>query len=303
MNSMTGFGKSEAQIGPWQFSFEARSVNHRFLDVRFRLPSSFASLEAKFGECVRKYCSRGSLDISLRQKLATSGAGPSAGPGMGSTGTQFCIDWSAAESFLEQVQAFNKKFATHFQVSLESVLQSGKIFQISDQGPSTDGLTEPLLKLLVQAMENLCSMRAAEGQKLQTILQAELGALQQLRDKAALLADQQTAGIRQRLETRLAQLPLSTQVDAQRLELEVALIAERSDVSEELDRLKAHLDEYRKLLGSKSPAGRPLEFLTQELHREVNTLASKSALLELTQLSIDGRARIEKLREQIQNVE
>lgn len=299
MNSMTGFGKAEAQIGAWIFSFEARSVNHRFLDLRFRLPNNIAALENKFGEVVRGKCSRGSVDISLRQKLAgTAAANPNA-----NTGTQFSVDWSAAESFMDQVTAMNKKYGSHFQVSLEALLQTGRVFQLSENSLSVEGLNEPLCELLQDAVDGLCAMRASEGAKLQAVLLAELAALGQSVTQAEKLASQQTPAIRQRLETRLQQLALSAPPDAQRLELEVALIADKSDVTEELERLKAHLDSFQKLLKAKTPAGRQLEFLTQELHREVNTLASKSALLELTQLSVDARARIEKLREQIQNVE
>lgn len=295
MNSMTGFGKAESQLGAWLFSFEARSVNHRFLDVRFRLPGNIASLENKFGEVVRRFCSRGSIDITLRQKLSGSTAA--------ATGTQFSVDWSAAESFMEQVQAMNKKYGTTFQVTLESLMGTGRVIQLSENAVSAEVLTEPLSDLLAQAIENLCQMRAEEGKKLQAILMAELTALQQLLKTAEGLASQQTPAIRQRLEARLQQLALSTQIDAQRLELEIALFADKADVTEELERLKAHLEGFQKLLKAKTPSGRQLEFLTQELHREVNTLASKSALLELTQVSVDARARIEKLREQIQNVE
>lgn len=295
MNSMTGFGKAETQIGAWLFSFEARSVNHRFLDVRFRLPASLASLEAKLSETVRAKCNRGSIDINLRQKLAVNSTA--------STGTAYTVDWSAAESFLDQVTAFNKRLGTHYQPTLDTLVGTGRIFQLSENAASLEALVDPLNALLGEALDNLCKMRAAEGKKIQTALREELDALQQLSSQCRKLADGQTGAIRERMQNRLQLLALQAPLDAQRLELEIALFADKADVSEELQRLDAHLESYLKLVAAKTPSGRKLEFLTQELHREVNTLASKSASLELTQASVDARARIEKLREQIQNVE
>ncbi len=301
MESMTGFGRSESTHAGYCFTVEVKSVNHRYLDVRFRLPSTLSSLELPLSESLRERFERGAFDIVIKQRPATDRKSFSGG-------TKFLVDEMAAKSLVEGCEWLAGKHGIGSKPTFEAFLMSGKVFVPVEDAQDPGESLVFLKPLFVKALDELEGMRRAEGARLKKLLEAGLDELGKLGDKLAALAPTHPATIQAKLQERMQQWEqggkLGGKADPQRIEWEIAFFADRADITEEIDRLRAHLSEFRKILGSGVGAmGRKLDFLTQELHREVNTMASKAALLDITRLTVDARSAIEKLREQVQNVE
>jgi uncharacterized protein (TIGR00255 family) len=296
VQSMTGFGRSEGVIGSSQFTVEVRSVNHRYLDLRFRLPAALAAFENTFAEFVRSKIQRGSLDISIRQRAVTSEKGVEGN-------TRFIVDTRAAASLVEACQALNAQFKTPAVPSLELLHATGKVFLAVEDSAEAAPLSPELRALVAHALTALVTERTREGAQTQATLAATVACLQTLAGQWKTAAAAHPEKIRERLEKKIAQWNLGGTADPQRLELEVAFFADRADIAEEIQRFEAHLDEFSKLVAGKGPVGRKLDFLTQELHRETNTVASKADDLSLSRLAVEAKTSIEKLREQVQNVE
>lgn len=296
MKSMTGFGRAEQILGSQQFTLEIKSVNHRFLDLRFRMPPSFGAFEAELSEEIRKFCERGSLDISLRQKWISNN-------GQLSGNTRFAVDERALESFEQALQVLGNKTKQKLDHSLRDLLLTGKIVVPVEESEDRSLPIKDLLPLFSDALKKLSGMREREGANLKKVMLSIISEMKSDLDQITQLAPLQGQRIKERLENRLSQWKLSAPIDPNRLEWEVALLAEKSDIKEETDRLSGHFQSFTETMDSPSSVGRKLDFLTQELNREVNTIASKTSLIEITQLTVKLKSNIEKLREQVQNVE
>jgi uncharacterized protein (TIGR00255 family) len=296
LQSMTGFGRSEGIIGSHQYTVEVRSVNHRYLDMRFRLPPALASFENTFAEMLRAKIARGSLDVSIRSRAVTSGKGVEGT-------TRFVVDNRAAQSLIEACATLHAQYKTPLLPSLELLHATGKVFLSVEDGQEAAPLAPELRELVNQALTTLVAERRREGAQTQTSLQATVASLKSLANQWTQSAAQHPAKIREKLTKKIQQWNLGGTADPQRLELEVAFYADRSDIAEEIQRFEAHLEEFTKLLTASGPVGRKLDFLTQELHRETNTVASKADDLSLSRLAVEAKTAIEKLREQVQNVE
>lgn len=296
MRSMTGFGRSETVLGATQYCLEVKSVNHRFLDLRFRLPPFLGTLESALGEEVRAFCERGSLEINLKLKSAahkTSSPNP----------VRFVLDEKALTSFLIAVQSLEGQTHKKMDWGLSDVLNAGKILVPLETDEEKIPSLEEFVAFFREALKGLVTMREQEGASLQKILRRSADEMFQDLSQIKALASQQPLKIKERLETRLAQWKLSEPIEPRRLEWEIAILAEKSDITEEIDRIEGHLKVFLETLNASGSVGRKLDFLTQELNREVNTIASKTTLLEITQLTVKLKSQIEKLREQVQNVE
>ena len=290
---MTGYGRAEAQLDGRRLVVELRSVNHRFLELKVRLPREDAELEAELGKLVRSRLSRGSVSLSLREE------GDDAAQAEGAlVDTARAKQWALALG--EVAIAVGAPPPT-----LELVCAQQGVLR-----PRAPETPRPLLLTAARAatdaaLRSLSETRAREGAALGRDLAGRLEALGTLRDRVKQLADAEPELHRRKLAARLAALldDRPGQVDPQRLAQEVALLAERLDVSEELVRLGAHLDEATRLLGGTEAAGRRLDFLSQEIHREVNTIGSKSQSTDITATVIELKAELERFREQVQNLE
>lgn len=296
MKSMTGFGRAEGMVGNIHFSVEVKSVNHRYLDVRFRLPGSFSQLEIALTDVLRGYCERGSVEVTLKPKLAGTQA-------VMAGSTRFVVDELAIKSFMEGVNWLHQKYQTDPIPSLEVLTATNRIFLPVEDALDGSTLLPQIQALLETALKELQKMRQTEGQRLKQILKEGADALLRLAGDLSKLAPEQPQRIKEKLTQRIEQFKLGAQADPQRLEWEVAFYADRSDITEEIDRLRTHAQEFLKLLESPKSVGRKLDFLAQELHREANTLGSKATQVELTRLCVETKTQIEKLREQVQNVE
>lgn len=292
IRSMTGFGRSEGGATAACVA-EIKSVNARFLDVRVRLPAALGSAEPRVQELVRSMAQRGSLDVSVKfRTLGTAVPAPLA------------VDFAAAQEIVKRCDELSAALGKPVVPTAEFLWATGRVFVTQEDDADTT-LVASMETAVREAMTAMVEARTAEGARLKAALEAELDRITVTVKTIGGLAAAQPARWKERLLDRLARwgTELRERADPQRLELELALFADRSDVSEELVRLDAHLEAFREQLASGDAVGRRLDFLTQELHREANTLGTKAATVELSSAVVDLKASVERLREQVQNVE
>ena len=296
---MTGFAVARGEHNGWALRMSVKSVNHRFLDVKLRLPEGFDLYEPRLRQAVRERVHRGHIEIHVSIQLA------SAAP--------LQVNREIAHAYLEAAEELRGQMHSQSELDVISLLRlPGVVGGVAPGVPEAEDEQEKLGRALDaclhDALAKLGEMRRIEGQHL----------AEELRDRAARIGEQ-AGDIRKlavnlqpvfarRLETRLKELLNGAPVDPGRLAQEAALLAERSDISEELDRLRSHLTQFDRLLNAGGEIGKKLDFLLQEMHREANTLLAKtpgaeSDGLAITALALEIKAGIEKLREQVQNIE
>jgi len=287
LRSMTGFARSERQTEFGDLAWEVRSVNHRYLDLQFRLPDVLRGAEAEFRRAAGERLGRGKVDLSLALRRG------------GGARRELAIDAALVGRIAEGVAVVRERFGETGPVDPMEVLRWPGV--IEEPAVEQDALLAESLSLLDEALATLDEMRRSEGARLAETLRgrtedvARIAAAVRARRPAVL------AGIEQKLRERLARLDV--EADPGRLETELAIIAQKMDVEEELDRLDSHVEEMRNALERDEPVGRRLDFLMQEFNREANTLGSKSGDPETTRASVELKVLIEQMREQIQNIE
>jgi uncharacterized protein (TIGR00255 family) len=296
MRSMTGFGRGTAEQGKTRATVDIRAVNHRYLDLKLRGPLTPA-LEEAISSRVRAAIERGSVTVSVH--LASTSP------------SSMRIDMPAAQAAFGSLSELANTLGLAAP-DLALVLQQPGVVVSADEAESTDA-EAPVLAAVDAAVKQLVSMREVEGKALATELTARIDELHRLRAQIDQYAHDIPDRTRKKLQERLRRL-LADEVtdkssdaagwlDPTRLAQEVALIAERADITEELVRLESHLGQAQTLINGKGASGRRLEFLVQELGRELNTIGSKSAVTEISTAIVEGKAVLEKVREQVQNVE
>jgi len=291
LKSMTGFGTGRSRAGDEEISVEVRAVNHKHLEVKVRLPRELAALEAAVVKAVRARCARGAVDVAVRRSASTlSGAVP-------------MVDAAMARAWREALRTVAR--AAELADTPTAAQIAGQPGVVRMEEPVTDlTLAEGALdRALAEALEALVAARVREGRALEADLSARLRRVATLAAEVAALAPRTVETYRARLQERVAELLKGAPVDESRLVQEVALFAERTDVAEEATRLQAHLAAFQSFLGSGEPAGRRMDFLVQEMHREVNTTGSKSQSTEISTRIVELKAELERIREQVQNVE
>jgi uncharacterized protein (TIGR00255 family) len=290
MRSMTGFGCGEAELDGHKLTCELRALNHRFLDVRVRMPDELVSQAFYVEQLARERLSRGRFDIGVR--LEDSG-----GTARFST--------ARARAVYQSLLQLRDELAPGTEVPVAALASLPQLL-IDTSRADGQGTEQALTGAFAIALSRLDEMREREGQALARELAERLTTLRQLCVQAKLLsqgaAERQLTRLRERV-TRLLGEVNGGNPDASRLETELALMADRSDVTEELVRLGSHFDQFEGLLSSAEPVGRRMEFLLQEMSREANTLGSKSQDVKLSHLVVDIKSQLEKIREQVQNVE
>ena len=289
MRSMTGFGCGEAELDGNKLTCELRALNHRFLDVRVRMPDELASQAFFVEQLARERLSRGRFDVGVR--LEDGGGIARFSP-------------VRARAVYQSLLELRDELAPGTEVPVAAL---ASLPQLLIEAPRTSarGLEQALQHAFAVALTRLDEMRGREGQALARELTERLTALRSLTKEAKALsegaAERQLSRLRERVGRLLSDVAGGP--DAGRLETELALLADRSDVTEELVRLGSHFDQFQALLSDPEPVGRRLEFLLQEMSREANTLGSKSQDVKLSHLVVDIKSQLEKIREQVQNVE
>jgi len=290
IRSMTGFGSGRGAANGEDVVVEVRSVNHKFCEVKVRLPRELTALETDVGRTVKEKLARGGIEVAVRR----------AGPG-GSMAPR--VDAALAEAYARAYAEVAARLGLHGQITLSDVVGAEGVIRLDDRDVDLDSARAATGKALAQALEALLAMRVREGTALRRDLEARLTVVEALVQRVDGLAPLAVEAHRRRLAERVQELTGGIPLDPGRLAQEVALLAERTDVAEEITRLRSHVEQCRALLGSGEPAGRKLDFLVQEMHREANTIGSKSQHAEISNVVVSLKADIERMREQVQNVE
>lgn len=296
INSMTGFASATGSCDALEWSWDLRSVNGRGLDVRLRLPSGFERLEAELKPRVQARLSRGSITASLNVARAETGATLRVDP----VARDAMI--AAAEEIRAEVDG--PPLRAELLLAIRGVLVSA---DASGDTAASDAALSAIAATFDEALDRLVQARADEGQRLQPVVRAQVDAIDGLTARIASHPSRTPERLRERLEAQLTRL-LSTEsgaaaLDADRLHQEAVLLAARADIEEEVKRLDAHVAAARDLLDGTEPVGRRLDFLTQEFNREANTICSKSNDTEVTAMGLELKTVIDRMREQVQNIE
>ncbi len=286
IRSMTGFARRERQF-PWGLlAWELKTVNHRFLEMGCRLPEEFRAAEAEFRQAIAASVRRGKVECALHFRPAVLAGAIEVDADLLSSLTQRAQQIAAQAGSAARIDALDL-------LRWPGVIRDGT----RDHAP----MIAAAHALLAEALAELARFRDSEGGRLRDALEQRCGALVEFAARVADRLPEVRARMRAKLLERIA--ALVAEVDHQRLEQELAILAQRLDIDEELDRLRGHVTEVRKTFGGAEPAGRRLDFLMQELNREANTLSSKSQDIETTRAAVDMKVLIEQMREQVQNIE
>ncbi|MBU1346158.1 MAG: YicC family protein [Alphaproteobacteria bacterium] len=292
LSGMTGFGRADGALDGWTWSVEARSVNGRNLDVRFRGPNGFDALERLAKSAAQARLSRGQVTVGVQARRAAGDA------------SALKVNEAVLARYLQLANQLAEEGATP--PSADGLLALRGVLDAEDEDaedPQAHAAVEAAMAATVeQALDALRASREQEGEQLRPVIQDFIDRIQALVGSAETEAAAQTEAVRERFARRMAELAPDAPGLEDRIVLEAAALATKADVREELDRLAAHVASARALL-QQPPAGRKLDFLIQEFMREANTLCSKSATTALTAVGLDLKAVIEQLREQVQNVE
>lgn len=291
ISGMTGFGRADGALDGWTWTVEARSVNGRSLEVRYRGPGGFDNLERLTKAAAQGRLNRGQVTLGVQAKRA-EGSEPAPR-----------VNEAVLANYLKLANQLAEEGAVP--PSADGLLALRGVIEVAEEveGPEAHAAVEAAIAVTIeQALDALKLSRQREGEQLTPVIRDFVGTIEALVARAELEASSQTEAIRERFTRRISELAPDAPGLEERIFLEAAALATKADVREELDRLTAHVDSARTLL-QQPPAGRKLDFLMQEFMREANTLCSKSATTPLTGIGLELKAVIEQLREQVQNVE
>ena len=291
LKSMTGFGAGRAKVGDEEFSVELRSLNHKFCEVKVRLPRELAALESAAVKQVKDRLARGAVEVFVKRQTATA------------AGTVPMVDVALAREYARAFREVAEALGMNAEVGWAQVASQPGVMRLEERGMDVESATRAAQEALDQALTALEQMRRVEGEAIHADLEARLGLIERWSREVAELAPRSVEEYRQRLSERVAELARGISVDEQRLAQEVAVFAERTDIAEEMTRLSSHLEQFRQMMAGNEPAGRRMDFLVQEMHREVNTTGSKSQHAEISARVVSMKAEVERIREQVQNVE
>jgi len=293
LKSMTGFARADGVHGDTSWFWELRSVNGRSLDMRLRLPSGLERLEAGSRSLCQEKLARGNCTVSLAVKRETG-----------------LMEIRLNEAALAQALAVAERargLSDLKAARLDTLLTMRGVVETAEPRESEEeqaALTHALLAGLAAALDQLVSARAAEGERLQRVIEKQLGTIEELVGRATAAVARQPEMLAARLKEQIARLSeTGVSLEPERLHQEALLLAAKADIQEELDRLRAHVAAANELIASGEPAGRKLEFLAQEFNREANTICSKASDIEISRTGLELKSVIDQLREQVQNIE
>ncbi len=292
IRSMTGYGRTDVHEGSLHFTVEIRSLNNRYLDVQVKTPRSLAVLEPKIRKSVQEHFSRGRFDVAISRNGEQEKTG------------RLVVNETLASQYIGILRELKSRYGLAGDVELSTLALLPDIFTVTEATEDPEDQWRVLSGGLVRALEDLGKMRAVEGSALARDISARLEAVDQLIGKIRVRAPGLTEMARKRMSETLTRL-MNELPDPARVSQEIAILAERTDVTEELTRLESHVAQFRALVKAPSTEGigRKLDFLIQEMGREVNTIASKSMDAEISLDVVNVKAELEKIREQVQNIE
>ena len=290
MRSMTGCGRSQQREGAWEVTVELKAVNHRFLDIACRLPRSLAFLDEIVRKALNARLQRGHVDVFVT--VARTDA----------SDRQVQVDEALAAAYRDAAERLAEVLGRAQHLDLAQLMAMEGVVTVTESDMDEEAVSAACRRAMDEAIDQLCAMREREGESLRADLTVHLDAAAALREKILLRAPGVVEDYRARLQQRLMQLG-AEDVEPQRVAQEVAIMADRCAIDEELSRLQSHIGQLRAYLDAQGETGKKMDFLIQEMNREANTIGSKASDVQIAQLVVDLKSEIEKLREQVQNVE
>ncbi len=291
IRSMTGFGRDHRIIDGREYLVEIRSVNSRYYEFNAKLPRQYMFLEEKLKSLVKSKMSRGKVEVSLSIY------------NIGSIETAVSVNDAVVENYINVLRATGEKFGLKDDLTMSTVFRMTDAFTIVRAETDEDKIWDAVKETAEAALERFVAMREAEGVKMKEDVLEKLANIEKMTLQVCEYAPETVTAYREKLFAKMQEILENKQIDEQRILLEAGIYAEKIAVDEETVRLKSHFVQFRDMMNSDEPIGRKLDFLVQEMNREVNTTGSKAQDLRITRLVVDMKSEIEKIREQIQNIE
>ncbi len=291
LKSMTGYGRGEVLADGRHIVFEIKSVNHKFFEFNARLPRSCMFAEDKLKALVQSRVSRGKVDVFLQVETIED------------TGSEVLINLPLAEAYVRALRELKERFALSDDVSLSLLARYPDLLTVQKAPENEEAVWTAICAAAEPALSSFLGMRETEGARLHRDITEKTDRLETLVGEVEKLTPETVNEYRERLQEKLTELLGTNRFDEQRVLTEVALLADKVAVDEETVRLRSHIRQLRQMVDSKEPVGRKIDFLVQEMNRETNTIGSKSQNSKIAYLVVDMKSEIEKIREQIQNVE
>jgi len=291
IKSMTGFGRKAIDKDGMGFVIEIKSVNHRYLDLSIKMPKSLNPLENKIRKIVTSKISRGKIDLYITQNKALD------------QNEIASLNTSLADSYIKCLQDIKERYKLVDDISVSLISKFPEVIQLKQQETDINKALEVLISPLNDAIDELIAMRAVEGEQLKEdiVYRSELisGYVNSVSFKASTVVVNYTRKLNSRIKEVLKNIP----VDENKVAMEIAIYADKASIDEEIVRLRSHLNQVKEALALNEPVGRKLDFIVQEMNREANTIASKADDLDIVNFTLNIKSEIEKIREQIQNIE
>ena len=291
VRSMTGFGRVSINEDGRELTLELKAVNHRFLDIAFRMPRSLSFLEDTVRTALSSALSRGHIDVYAFYRNTRSDS------------KTVSVDKAILGAYLSAASEISSEYGLANDLTVSKAMKLSDVVCITEADEDTEALKALMVKAVDEAAKELIGMREREGERIAADLLARIDTLAGIRERIAAIAPKVVDDYRAKLNARIESILSEVEIDRARLATEIALFADRANIDEELVRLSSHFEAVRALMLGNEPAGRKLDFLVQEMNREFNTIGSKANDKEISALVIEGKAEIEKLREQVQNLE
>ncbi len=291
LRSMTGYGKGEGETGLGRLTVEVRSVNHRFMDISLKLPRRLTLFEQRIKEVIRSRVSRGKIDLSMKLDAT------------GEEKIRLQIDPGLADQYVRALTDLKERYHLKGEITLELLAGAKDVIVAREESEEVEPYWGEMLPILQQSLDRMEEMKRTEGEALAKDLRFRLAQirrhLEAIEDRLPIHLDSYLARLRERVQGLLG----GFEIEPIRFQQEIALLTERLDVTEEIVRAKSHLLQFETLFEGKESLGRKMEFLIQEIHREVNTISAKASDAEISHNVVEIKSELEKIREQIQNVE
>ena len=291
LKSMTGYGRAEGETTLGRVFVETRSVNHRYCDINIKLPKRLGPFETRIKELIRSQVSRGRIDVSLK---ADSGEEEK---------VQLNVDLHLAEQYCRALQALKEKLQLKDEITLTLLAGAKDLITAKEEAGDIEPYWQEMIPILKRSFKEMDDMKRSEGETLGKDLQFRLEKIHQQLEEIKHLFPPRLEAFQKRLHERIRSFLGGVEVDANRFQQEVAFLAERADITEEIVRMESHLAQFVLLLEGEEPVGRKMDFLLQEIHREVNTVSAKANDAEISQRVVEIKSELEKIREQVQNIE
>lgn len=291
LKSMTGYGRSQQIINGKDITVELKGINHRFFEFNARVPRSYGYVEEPIKALLQTQASRGKIDVNITIYNVDM------------PNEEVAVNTALAQNYLDALRGAAQQLGVEDDLKISDFIRLNDIFTIRKKEEDEEAIVSAVKTVAEQAIQSFVKMRETEGAKLKEDLLEKLSSIEESVQQIETKASHMTEDYRAKLYQKLAEILHDTKIDEQRILTEAAIFAEKTAVDEETVRLKSHISQFRELLCSDAPVGRKLDFLIQEFNREANTIGSKIQNVEITKIVVEIKSDIEKIREQIQNIE